>query len=958
MESRSAPDKGNGPSLTEDIVLNSPGNSIAIEQMHAPGNVLGCARVGPCIDFSLRLLAFLLLYFISFIFLVLFSEAFHGEEIFHALSRSVAASSILFWVAVLLLVIMYLFDASYWAGRKGALARRSMVSVISLVLFACFIVSAEQEPTYPMAAYLLGLPLVAEGLRRTVLSHAPHKKALQLLSFAFLASSITAMAIFFWWAATEDGAWSIEHRDKLNGVLDCNDVVDGDILFVDGINGSTHELEITENQRMACLAGFMLWVSPLAMSVMCMMYAVTLFLMARVLSTKADKQEFANSAARFVTMVICIAVVGAWSAAAIAGVGMRLAHTIETLCFVLIVAVLLIIGNTIGFGALANSMNDSPMMSLVRSAASSNLARALTLYFLLPFAICYLALSSLNQLVRQATYVVCPCVATKRRKLLDEQERTLTHKGVMRVKWLTPIANSHVAMVVDWEWAPVLLLVGYIGLTIWALQLGTTLTYMGLAVLIEWLITLHWVLVTFLFFIIGIIMFIVPVIPGLAVYLSAGVILGPTCADTFGGFIPASIYGAFMAWIMKFFAHILQQKWLGESLGSKLWVRQAVGINAPLMKAVRYLLEQPGLSLGKVMILCGGPDWPTSVLCGILRCPLPQILLGLSPICTYSFTSTLAGAFQLKIDDGAEWASAATVFLIVSTLTQVVYGCIALYLIDKIRREKADELAKYPDDADVLKLDKAAAAASVRYAAVTRLAIMPRLAKFWLFSSVGTLAVSSYFLFFVPSYFFEHFQMTDDIHHVLCWTCEAAIIKMPLGWISLVALIYGSFALWMFERWANKQAKNQPVDDVKAHDELTGAGHVASSMGDESYGFDVTDDESKRWVELAQPADVDVRVEASAAAAKAAKARAAEARQAASSMREAATEAEARATSKAAAKAARALGTPSECHSGGGLYEQGATDSPVVAEDMSDAEAAWVGKQALKRHSSATNDVI
>ena len=949
MESRSAPDKGNGPSLTEDIVLNSPSNTITIEQLHAPGNVLGCARVGPCLDYSLRLLAFLLLYFISFTFLVLFSEAFHGEEIFHALSRSVAASSILFWVAVLLLVIMYLFDASYWAGRKGALARRSMVSVISLVLFVCFIVSAEQEPTYPMAAYLLGLPLVAEGLRRTVLSHAPHKKALQLLSFTFLASSITAMAIFFWWAATEDGAWSIEHRDKLNGVLDCNDIVNGEILYVDGFNGSTNELQITENQRIACLAGFMLWVSPLAMSVMCMMYAVTLFLMARVLSTKADKQEFANSAARFVTMVICIAVVGAWSAAAIAGVGMRLAHTIETLCFVLIVAVLLIIGNTIGFGALANSMNDSPMMSLVRSAASSNLARALTLYFLLPFAICYLALSSLNQLVRQATYVVCPCVATKRRKLLDEQERTLTHKGVMRVKWLTPIANSHVAMVVDWEWAPVLLLVGYIGLTIWALQLGTTLTYMGLAVLIEWLITLHWVLVTFLFFIIGIIMFLVPVIPGLAVYLSAGVILGPTCADTFGGFIPASIYGAFMAWIMKFFAHILQQKWLGESLGSRLWVRQAVGINAPLMKAVRYLLEQPGLSLGKVMILCGGPDWPTSVLCGILRVPLFQMLLGLVPICTLTFPTTLAGAFQLKIDDGAAWASAATVFLIVATLLQLVFGCVALYQIEKVRREKADELAKYPDDAEVLKLDKAAAAASVRYAAVTRLAIMPRLAKFWLFSSVGTLAVSSYFLFFVPSYLFEPFAMTDSISAVFCWTCEAAIIKMPLGWIGLVALIYGSFALWLFEKWANKQVKNQPADDVKAHDELTGAGHVARSMGDESNGFDVTDEESKEWVELAQPSDVDVSVEASAAAAKAAKAKAAEARQGTSSMREAATEAEARATLKAAAKAARVLGTPSECHSGGGLYELCATDSPVVAEDMSDAEAAWVGKQALKR---------
>ena len=73
MESRSAPDKGNGPSLTEDIVLNSPSNTITIEQLYAPGNVLGCARVGSCLDYSLRLLAFLLLYFISFTFLVLFS---------------------------------------------------------------------------------------------------------------------------------------------------------------------------------------------------------------------------------------------------------------------------------------------------------------------------------------------------------------------------------------------------------------------------------------------------------------------------------------------------------------------------------------------------------------------------------------------------------------------------------------------------------------------------------------------------------------------------------------------------------------------------------------------------------------------------------------------------------------------------------------------------------------------
>ena len=33
-------------------------------------------------------------------------------------------------------------------------------------------------------------------------------------------------------------------------------------------------------------------------------------------------------------------------------------------------------------------------------------------------------------------------------------------------------------------------------------------------------------------------------------------------------------------------------------------------------------LKRPGLDMGKVGILCGGPDWPTSVLTGLLKCKL------------------------------------------------------------------------------------------------------------------------------------------------------------------------------------------------------------------------------------------------------------------------------------------------------------------------------------------------
>ena len=79
-------------------------------------------------------------------------------------------------------------------------------------------------------------------------------------------------------------------------------------------------------------------------------------------------------------------------------------------------------------------------------------------------------------------------------------------------------------------------------------------------------------------------------------------------------------------------------------------VRYAVGINSIQMRAIRYCLMQPGLSIPKISILCGGPDWPTSVLCGILGVPLKEAMIGTSPVLVlYLAYTVMAGAFTLKL---------------------------------------------------------------------------------------------------------------------------------------------------------------------------------------------------------------------------------------------------------------------------------------------------------------------
>ena len=65
-------------------------------------------------------------------------------------------------------------------------------------------------------------------------------------------------------------------------------------------------------------------------------------------------------------------------------------------------------------------------------------------------------------------------------------------------------------------------------------------------------------------------MFLLPPVPGLAVYLCAGVLLTPVCEDSMGGFWGAAIYSSFFAYLIKMIAHVMQQKLIGECCGANV----------------------------------------------------------------------------------------------------------------------------------------------------------------------------------------------------------------------------------------------------------------------------------------------------------------------------------------------------------------------------------------------------
>jgi hypothetical protein len=124
------------------------------------------------------------------------------------------------------------------------------------------------------------------------------------------------------------------------------------------------------------------------------------------------------------------------------------------------------------------------------------------------------------------------------------------------------------------------------------------------------------------------------------VYITGGIILTDRAfLDAFGGeaayplsYVAAVTVAVLFCFGIKLSAAVMQQKGIGETLGRRVWVRALVGVNSVTMRAIRRILLTPGLSLPKICILVGGPDWPVSVTAGILRCNVFQMLLGTLPV--------------------------------------------------------------------------------------------------------------------------------------------------------------------------------------------------------------------------------------------------------------------------------------------------------------------------------------
>lgn len=289
-----------------------------------------------------------------------------------------------------------------------------------------------------------------------------------------------------------------------------------------------------------------------------------------------------------------------------------------------------------------------PMFKTFAGYAQTDWGRGLVMCFGLPMMPLLLCMSLANQTIRR--------------------QRRLTSSG----NYLTKRVQNLCEGVRKWEWIPVLGWMYIISGVLIVFRIFPVFLNVLLAWVSSTLGALNFWTICAAMFLIGTFLFMLPPVPGPIIYPFAGFLLSDPekCPFGFWGGCAVSII---LSFVMKMSACALQQKVIGEALGGNVSVQRVCGVHKPGIRAIEAVLKQPGLSWGKCAILCGGPDWPTSVLAGILRLSLRQCLIGTCPVILSIIPMTLTGSLYLKRSESEAWTRTGNLMLLVTTAISAIF---------------------------------------------------------------------------------------------------------------------------------------------------------------------------------------------------------------------------------------------------------------------------------------------
>eukprot|EP00929_Paragymnodinium_shiwhaense_P101126 TRINITY_DN6396_c0_g1_i2.p1 TRINITY_DN6396_c0_g1~~TRINITY_DN6396_c0_g1_i2.p1 ORF type:complete len:1041 (-),score=203.70 TRINITY_DN6396_c0_g1_i2:503-3625(-) len=433
-----------------------------------------------------------------------------------------------------------------------------------------------------------------------------------------------------------------------------------------------------------------------------------------------------------------------------------------------------------------NWLQDLPMWKSAVALTEANPARALGLCAVLPLIPPVLVMSGANQAVRRM--------------------RGIDSGGT---RWRTARVQAMVDDLWKWDWVRV----GFSAYMVGTCVILYKVIPIFLNVLLAWMsatmASFSFELILVSTFAVGMFLFMLPPVPGPPIYLFGGFVISDKCPF---GFWWGAVITVVLSFVLKLAACAVQQSIIGGYLGGSLTVQRAVGVHKPFIRAIEAVLRKPGLSFGKCMILCGGPDWPTSVLAGILKLSLRQCLMGTFPVIASVIPLCLTGSFYLKRAESDVWLRAGNLMFSLTALVSVGFWAGMSWAIqEEFDKNSAKLMAPKPENVELEWLDYRDRQIAAK--SVVKWEDMPRLIRVLYFSGGLLLTLAAHALFWRAKQCFGVFTVVDDIE-TLQWLGPEGLIR-PMGAIGLCVAAFSLIGLFAQRVWKRGHGQKDLQDAVR-----------------------------------------------------------------------------------------------------------------------------------------------
>eukprot|EP00756_Hemistasia_phaeocysticola_P065468 Hpha_TRINITY_DN8575_c0_g1::TRINITY_DN8575_c0_g1_i2::g.146259::m.146259 len=779
-------------------------------------------------------------------FLTFFTELGIGSGVKRFLAAAHIPAVPSFGLAVLILLLLYVADASLWEGGCALFFRRFMLGMVAILFILGAIMSFNQFAYAPIMVFTVLLPLYFVGIKHYLFAHVQTIFFFKPMAVASGVVGVICLATSLAWSVKTDHLWSDRTGCEFAARLrDC--VYSNDSITFNSMEAALRSVNLTKIEdscevlqpgnltdtigvpgvcwtfgwlgkgcligceeptdapcdpmKTNCLAAFLLWSGMYIVSIAITLFGFVLYFISKALRPRMGRDQSVTYVLYFVLTLL----LGTWIAAQIAGASMAIANVLYAMVGVGFVLLVGLVGVSVGWQALHQRLEDVPLISRLMGMGSSDWMRAFVILVGLPAFLAFFALSILNQLVRSFR-------GSPHAKDDHGIEHVLTKQGH---KWWVKLQS--------WHKASVLQKLVIWGFAFFVLQVGAgKIVVLFLSWLNEVLSGFSLPVVSLIIFIIGLVLLLLPMVPGIPVYLTVGVLTGRAGEKELGSFTLGVLFAVALAMVLKMVAIAVQQEGIGGPLGNKLWVKRTVGINSMTIRAIRHVLEKPGLSKEKVFVLLGGPDWPTSVLTGILRLSLAQMIIGSLPFVFPIGLTVAAGASMLHSDSEGIWSSLTTVFQLVAAMVNLICFLAALSAIAQTTDDNYEDIAPppqgrgVPDDPEVLKADMEGKKAALAMLIGTEWSKVPGAMRLCIGTSGFLMWISFLFFTFASGKCWEKVEVTTKLNGPPLYGDWLALVKAPHGLMGLAAHFVSLGLFMLFRSWAKSAAKSVSAEEVEA----------------------------------------------------------------------------------------------------------------------------------------------